>query len=48
LFSEGFKVGILALMGVASFCGALAEQKIERTAGTAFPKKPERFASKKK
>ncbi|ESU26446.1 hypothetical protein FLJC2902T_24120 [Flavobacterium limnosediminis JC2902] len=28
-------------MAAASFCGALAEQKIERTAGTAIPNLPE-------
>ncbi|ESU27609.1 hypothetical protein FLJC2902T_19330 [Flavobacterium limnosediminis JC2902] len=32
--SESFKAGSIALMGVVSFCGALAEQKIKRTAGT--------------
>jgi len=45
--SKVSKAGSLALMAAASFCGALAEQKIERTAGTAFPKKPGPFASKK-
>jgi len=38
-------VFLLALMGVASFCGAFAEQKIERTAGTGITEKPKPFAS---
>jgi len=33
-------------MGAVSFCGALAEQKIERTAGIGIPNTPEPFAPK--